>query len=48
MSDMIPTSSTTEELAAVVAASSPGIDPEAAHQIAEQGSEEHASERQSH
>lgn len=35
MSDMIPTSYTTEELAAVVAASSPGIDPEAAHQIAE-------------
>lgn len=36
MSDMIPTNPVTEELAAVVAASSPGIDPEAAHQIAEQ------------
>lgn len=34
MSDMIPTNHTTGELAAVVATSSPGIDPEAAHQQA--------------
>lgn len=36
MSDMILSGATSEELAAVVAASSPGLDPEAVQRIAEQ------------